>query len=81
VIGKLQLAYDLFNLLSDDNEKISFDLLSLWTILVENNGTPDQEAWALGHGLVEFWSKDLTFNQFKQRYQYYLQAWDNQSKD
>ncbi|AUC60708.1 GTP-binding protein YfjP [Cyanobacterium sp. HL-69] len=81
VIGKLQLAYDLFNLLSDDNEKISFDLLSLWTILVENNGTPDQEAWALGHGLVEFWSKDLTFNQFKQRYQYYLQAWDNQSKN
>ncbi|MGY6528889.1 MAG: GTPase family protein [Cyanobacterium sp.] len=77
VIGKLQLAYDLFSLLSDDYEKISFDLLSLWTILVENNGTPDQEAWALGHGLVEYWSKNLTFNQLKQRYQYYLKEWEN----
>ncbi|AFZ47003.1 GTP-binding protein HSR1-related protein [Cyanobacterium stanieri PCC 7202] len=75
VIGKLQLAYDLFSLLGE--EKQSFDLLSLWTILIENNGTPDQEAWALGHGLVEYWSKNLSFNQLKQRYQYYLKEWEN----
>lgn len=79
VIGKLQLAYDLFSLLGE--EKQSFDLLSLWTILIENNGTPDQEAWALGHGLVEYWSKNLTFNQLKQRYQYYLKEWKTKTDD
>jgi len=73
VIGKLQLSYDLFSLLSADGEdSIQFDLLSLWTILIENNSTPDREAWALGHALVEYWTKNLSFNQLKERYRYYL---------
>jgi len=73
VIGKLQLSYDLFSLLSADGEdSIQFDLLSLWTILVENNSTPDREAWALGHALVEYWTKNLNFNQLKEKYKYYL---------
>lgn len=74
VIGKLQLAFELFSLLSTNNEdKIQFDLLSLWTLLVENNGNPEQEAYALGHALIEFWSKKLTFNQLEERYKFYLQ--------
>jgi small GTP-binding protein len=73
VIGKLQLSYDLFSLLSADGEdSIQFDLLSLWTILVENNSTPDREAWALGHALVEYWTKNLSFHQLKEKYKYYL---------
>jgi small GTP-binding protein len=73
VIGKLQLAYDLFNLLSANNEeKMQFDLLSLWTLIVEINGKPEDDAWAFGHALVEFWTKNLSFSQLEERYRYYL---------
>ncbi len=72
VIGKLQLAYELFNLLSDDATKKQFDLLSLWTLIVETNGLPEDDAWAFGHALVEFWTKNLDFTQLEKRYRYYL---------
>ena len=73
VIGKLQLAYELFNLLSANNEdKMQFDLLSLWTLVIEINGKPEDDAWAFGHGLVEFWTKNLSFSQLDDRYRYYL---------
>ncbi len=73
VIGKLQLAYDLFNLLSANNEdKMQFDLLSLWTLVIEINGKPEDDAWAFGHALVEFWTKNLSFSQLDDRYRYYL---------
>jgi small GTP-binding protein len=73
VIGKLQLAYDLFSLLHDENEeKPSFNLLSLWTLVIENSEAPEQEAWALGHALVEYWTQNLSFEQLQKRYQYYL---------
>jgi hypothetical protein len=48
VIGKLQMAYELFPLLNIDNSKSrNFDLLSLWPLLLENPSTPDRNAWAL----------------------------------
>jgi len=73
VIGKLQLAYDLFSLLSTNNEdKMQFDLLFLWPLLIENNGNPEDDAYALGHSLVEFWTKNLTFTQLEERYKFYL---------
>jgi small GTP-binding protein len=73
VIGKLQLAYDLFSLLSTNNEDtMQFDLLSLWTLLIEINGNPEVDAWAFGHSLVEYWTKNLTFNQLEERYKFYL---------
>lgn len=73
VIGKLQLAYELFNLLSTNNEeKMQFDLLSLWTLIVEINSKPEDDAWAFGHALVEFWTKNLNFSQLEERYRYYL---------
>ncbi|BAQ61434.1 hypothetical protein GM3708_1840 [Geminocystis sp. NIES-3708] len=73
VIGKLQLAYDLFSLLSTNQEdKMQFDLLSLWTLLIEINGNPEQDAYAFGHALVEYWTKNLTFNQLEERYKFYL---------
>ncbi|MCW6038625.1 GTPase family protein [Spirulina subsalsa FACHB-351] len=73
VIGKLQLAYDLYNLLGSKNTKSpSFDLLALWPLLLENNARPDQEAWAFGHALVEYWTQPLSLEQTEQRYQYYL---------
>ncbi|WLT39378.1 hypothetical protein NON20_07530 [Synechocystis sp. B12] len=44
VLGKLQLAYDLFNLLAADNDDTSFDLLTLWPLLLDNPVSPDRNA-------------------------------------
>jgi uncharacterized protein len=74
VIGKLQMAYELFPLLNTDNSKPhKFDLLSLWPLLLENPSTPDRNAWAFGHALIEYWTQDLTIEQLRTRFKYYLQ--------
>ena len=74
VIGKLQMAYELFPLLNIDNSKSrNFDLLSLWPLLLENPSTPDRNAWAFGHALIEYWTQDLTIEQLRTRFDYYLQ--------
>jgi small GTP-binding protein len=74
VIGKLQMAYDLFSLLNNDvNKKVSFDLLSIWTVILDNSASPERNAWAFGHSLVEYWIQNLTLEQLQKRYNYYLQ--------
>ncbi|HHP7231950.1 MAG TPA: GTPase family protein [Xenococcaceae cyanobacterium] len=73
VIGKLQMAYDLFLLLSDEPKISNFDLRSLWLLLLNNDATPEVNAWAFGHALVEFWTQKLTISELETRYQYYLQ--------
>ncbi len=70
VIGKLQMGYELHSLLEPDK---SFDLLSLWNLLLENSQTPDRNAWAFGHSLVEYWTQNLTKEQLSERFAYYLQ--------
>ncbi len=72
VIGKLQMAYDLFSLLSGDTNLGSFDLLALWPLLLENPATPDRNAWAFGHALVEYWMQNLTVEQLRERFENYL---------
>ncbi|MTF37861.1 GTPase [Cyanobacterium aponinum] len=74
VIGKLQLAYELFNLLNDNNKQNKqFDLLSLWTLIIDMKGLPEDDAWAFGHALVEFWTKNLNFQTLEERYNFYYQ--------
>ncbi|MBE9077819.1 GTPase family protein [Romeria aff. gracilis LEGE 07310] len=73
VIGKLQMAYDLYNLLNEESERSrSFDLLTLWPLLLENPTAPDRNAWAFGHALVEYWSQGLSIDQLRQRFEAYL---------
>jgi uncharacterized protein len=73
VIGKLQMAYDLFSLLSVENpQSRNFDLLVLWPLLLENPATPDRNAWAFGHALVEYWTQNLTLEQIRERVAFYL---------
>ncbi|MEH2282322.1 MAG: GTPase family protein [Nostoc sp.] len=73
VIGKLQMAYDLFSLLNTSNSnKLNFELLSLWPLLLENSASPDRNAWAFGHALVEYWTENLTVEQLRERFEYYL---------
>ncbi|HEY9662694.1 MAG TPA: GTPase, partial [Allocoleopsis sp.] len=82
VIGKLQMAYDLFSLLSPESDHIrNFDLLSLWPLLLENPPTPGQNAsmtsrsaWAFGHALVEYWTRNLTIDQLRDRFEHYLKS-------
>lgn len=73
VIGKLQMAYDLFTLLSNDKSQVNFELMAIWPLLLENPASPDRSAWAFGHGLVEYWTKNLTGEQLRERVAYYLQ--------
>ncbi|MDJ0737996.1 MAG: GTPase family protein [Nostocaceae cyanobacterium] len=75
VIGKLQMAYDLFSLLHPDTDAIygiSKELQSLWSLLIKNPVSPDRNAWAFGHALVEYWSQNLTVEQLRKKYEYYL---------
>mgnify|MGYP002784901821 CR=1 FL=1 len=74
VIGKLQMAYELFNLLSagEKNGK-NFDLLSLWPLLLDCSAAPNQNAWAFGHAIAEYWTQDLTAVQLSDQFKAYLQ--------
>jgi predicted GTPase len=72
VIGKLQMAYDLFSLLSSDTNPQSFDMLALWPLLLDNPAPPDKTAWAFGHALVEYWTRGLTIKQLKTRFDEYI---------
>jgi hypothetical protein len=72
VIGKLQMAYDLFSLLNPEKNPHNFDLLALWSLLLENSASPENNAWAFGHALVEYWMQNLTVEQLRQRYESYL---------
>jgi uncharacterized protein len=73
VIGKLQMSYDLFNLLTANAlNPPPFDLMALWGLLLENPASPDQNAWALGHALTEYWTQSLNADQLQTRFEYYL---------
>ncbi|MDH6055588.1 GTPase family protein [Umezakia ovalisporum] len=75
VIGKLQMAYDLFSLLDTGNVKqLNFDLLSLWPLLLENSATADRNAWAFGNAIVEYWTQGLSVEKLRERFNYYLKA-------
>ncbi len=68
-IGKLQMAVDLFNLIRPN---ASLDVLALWSLLIENAATPDRNAWAFGHALIEYWTQNLSNEQLASSFQHYL---------
>lgn len=73
VIGKLQMAYDLFSLLKTDSANIlEFDLLALWPLLLENSAPPERNAWAFGRVLVEYWTQNLTSDDLLAQFRDYL---------
>lgn len=78
VLGKLQMAYELFSLLSEESGwqatgTAGFDLLALWPLLLQNNNrAADQQAWALGQALVEYWTQNITVDQVEDRMAAYL---------
>jgi uncharacterized protein len=55
VLGKLQMAYELYTLLSPAASSLPAELLTLWPLILESSAPVSQDAWALGHTLVEHW--------------------------
>ncbi len=75
VVGKLQMAYDLFCLFDSDGVDIKqFDLLSLWPLLLNNSGNSQDNAWAFGQAMVEFLNKNMTIEQLRKRFKEYLDS-------
>lgn len=72
VMGKLQMAFDLYGLLGDNRQK--FDLMILWP-LVQQKTDPSisRQTWALGQTLVEFWLGQTERTQLGDRYADFLQ--------
>jgi len=74
VIGKLQMAYELYTLLNDDPSINNFDLRSLWSLLLENNQVDSNNIWAFGHTLIEYWTNNLNSQQLRDRYNFYYKG-------
>ncbi len=75
VLGKLQMAYELFSLLAAGRTDASnFDLLKLWPILIRNSDqhSASRRAWAFGHALTEYWTQNISINQLEERIEFYL---------
>ncbi len=57
VIGKAQLAYDLYNLIQPG---MAFDLAAIWPLLIDQRDRADRNARTFGYVLIEYWVKCLT---------------------
>jgi len=77
VMGKLQLAYDLYGLLGEHRQ--TFDLLAIWPLLQKKDGTIAAQTWALGQTLVAFWLGQTQREALEDRYQQFLQQYQTQS--
>ncbi|MGD1896563.1 MAG: GTPase family protein [Phormidesmis sp.] len=83
VLGKLQMAYELYSLLAEGrtsraNPKSTFDLLTLWPVLLrtDEQHSADKRAWAFGHALVEYWTQNMPIGQLEPRIEFYLEKRD-----
>lgn len=45
-------------------------------MLLQNTGKPDTNAWAFGHALIEYSTQNLTIEQLRERFDYYLNKFD-----
>jgi uncharacterized protein len=75
VLGKLQMAYELYMLLAPAATPLQFDVLSIWPLLLERSPSLPQETWALGHALAEYWTQIPSQSDraaLSDRYRYYL---------
>ena len=74
ILGKLQLAYNLFNLLTAAQNSAqnklqprSFNLLALWPALIQSSGNGDRDARAFGRLMLEYWTGGLPSEQLRDR--------------
>ena len=77
VLGKLQMSYELYSLLTDGGMgKAAFDLLTLWPALLKTDPgvSADCRAWAFGHALSEYWTQNFPISQLESRIEFYLDS-------
>lgn len=77
VVGKLQMAYDLFLLVGVDphdgrSAKTQFELLKIWPLLLDSGDSPEKQAYAWGHALLCYWTQSLSVAELKTHFQRYL---------
>ncbi|MBE9061436.1 50S ribosome-binding GTPase [cf. Phormidesmis sp. LEGE 11477] len=75
VLGKLQMAYELFSLLAAGNAGArNFDLLALWPLLIKSSDqhAASRRAWAFGHALTEYWTQNIPIAKLEERIEFYL---------
>lgn len=72
VMGKLQMAYELFAIVAAPDRHPNFDLLVLWPLLLEQSQPLSQDAWAFGHTIVEYWLGHVAVGGLRDRYQTHL---------
>ncbi|NBD16284.1 MAG: GTPase [Cyanobacteria bacterium] len=72
VIGKLQMAYELFHLFNSESSLQQFDLRSLWSLLLDHSESPEKNAFAFGHALIAYWTQELSVNQLRETFEDYL---------
>jgi len=77
VIGKLQMAFELFSLLKPQeiiksDPKSNFDLLSLWPLLINNTPPLEANVRAFGQVLLEYYAKGITIDKLSERFEQYL---------
>ncbi|MEM6502438.1 MAG: GTPase [Cyanobacteria bacterium P01_C01_bin.89] len=88
VVGKLQMAYDLFSLLETPDftqvadvaerkgKTAGFNLLELWPLLLRPTDDIATDTQAFGNALVEYWTQGLSAEALGDRYRYYLEKSD-----
>jgi uncharacterized protein len=85
VVGKMQMAYELYSLLNRPRDQggkgmLNLDPLVLWPLFLDTHEPVTQAVWALGQTLSEYWlgswpeSDKPLAEQFQARYQGYLQT-------
>jgi uncharacterized protein len=57
VLGKVQMAYELFVLLKPEaaGNLLALDLRPMMELLLDVSGPPDRNAWSFGQAIVEYW--------------------------
>ena len=75
IASKLMLTYELQDLLTEQKGVLRpSEMLTLWPLLLlHNDRSPAQNAWAWGQALVEYWTQELSVEILKVRFEYYLE--------
>ncbi|WP_448525304.1 GTPase family protein [Parathermosynechococcus lividus] len=78
ILCKLQLAYELYTLLQTPGDRLevtprSFDLREIAPLVLHTRAPLEQDTWATGHTLVEYWSQAQPSQPLMARYDNYWQ--------
>jgi uncharacterized protein len=82
LLGRLQMAYELFALLTENPNPLQFQLQlpRLWPVLIQISPALEQDTWALGQTLVEYWTEQITAEKLLHRYQVYQRLQEKTAK-